>query len=275
MNEKMILFLDIDDTLLTKDCTVTEENMAAIQDAIDAGHHVVICSGRPLCGVMPVAKQLDFLRPGFFLIAFNGALVYDCGSGETVFYRSLPYEDVHYLFAKAKEQGLHIQTYSKTHLLLPAMTEEARFYLGRVAIDYRIVPELPDGLEEEPPKALLVELHDRSRLDRFREEAAQALKGRASLFYSSQYLLECVREGISKGDAVRWLCNYLGIPIENSIAAGDSENDIPMIEAAHVGCAMKNATQACKNAADYITEHDCDHSGVAEIIMKFMLGKSE
>jgi hypothetical protein len=44
-----------------------------------------------------------------------------------------------------------------------------------------------------------------------------------------------------------------------------------MLEAAGTGCAMANASGACKDAADYITEHDCNHSGVAEIIYKFML----
>jgi hypothetical protein len=82
-----------------------------------------------------------------------------------------------------------------------------------------------------------------------------------------------VRKGTSKGAAVHWLCNYLDIPIENSVAAGDSENDISMIEAAGTGCAMQNATEACKNAADYITKLDCNHSGVAEIIEKFLFEK--
>ena len=55
------------------------------------------------------------------------------------------------------------------------------------------------------------------------------------------------------------------------MSAGDQENDISMIEAAGVGCAMANAVPACKEAADYITEADCDHDGLAEIIEKFIL----
>ena len=55
------------------------------------------------------------------------------------------------------------------------------------------------------------------------------------------------------------------------MAAGDQENDISMIEASAVGAAMKNATDAVKASADYITENDCNHSGVAEILRKFIL----
>ena len=84
-------------------------------------------------------------------------------------------------------------------------------------------------------------------------------------------LLECVKEGISKGDAVRRLCRHLNLPVTSSIAAGDSENDISMLKAAHIGCAVANATDECKAAADYVTERSCEESGVAEIIRKFML----
>ena len=66
-------------------------------------------------------------------------------------------------------------------------------------------------------------------------------------------------------------CELLQIPLANTVAAGDQENDISMIEAAAVGAAMKNATDAVKASADYITENDCNHSGVAEILRKFIL----
>lgn len=76
---------------------------------------------------------------------------------------------------------------------------------------------------------------------------------------------------LTKGSAVRFLCEYTGIPLCNTIAAGDAENDISMIRAAHIGCAMKNAEEEVKQAADYITENDNNHDGVAEIIHKFVL----
>lgn len=78
-------------------------------------------------------------------------------------------------------------------------------------------------------------------------------------------------EHVSKGHAVKKLCELLQIPLANTVAAGDQENDISMIEAAAVGAAMKNATDAVKASADYITENDCNHSGVAEILRKFIL----
>ena len=61
------------------------------------------------------------------------------------------------------------------------------------------------------------------------------------------------------------------IPAANTVAAGDEQNDLPMILAAGVGCAAANAVDEVKAGADYITENDNNHSAVAEIIRKFML----
>lgn len=82
---------------------------------------------------------------------------------------------------------------------------------------------------------------------------------------------EIVPEGISKGFAVRWFCDYLGIPIENSVAAGDAQNDVEMLKAAHVGAVMCNAFPGIAEYGNYVTEHDNNHDGVAEIIHKFIL----
>lgn len=270
MSENMILFLDIDNTLLTTDRTLTEENAAAIRDALDRGRRIVICSGRPLGGIEPIASRLGLTREGCFLIAFNGGMIYDCGKKTAIKKETLPLDGVRILYEKAAEHKLYIHTYSRHHFLVRSAGEEAEFYTNSIGMPYIVDPKLPDSLKEEPVKALVIDLHDKTRLERYRAEVAPLVAGRVSLFFSSEVLLECVREGVSKGAALHWLCDYLGIPRSASVAAGDSENDIPMLEAAGTGCAMANASSACKAAADYVTERDCDHSGVAEIIRKFL-----
>ena len=118
----------------------------------------------------------------------------------------------------------------------------------------------------------MLDLHDYDRLVRIREEFLRRFSDKGlNCFFSSPYLLEVLPTGVTKGDALRYLCGLTGIPVEHSVSAGDQENDISMIEAAGVGCAMANAVPACKEAADYITEADCDHDGLAEIIEKFIL----
>lgn len=266
-----ILFLDIDDTLLNRKREISDRNREAIQRAVDAGHKVVICSGRPLLGVMPIVKDLGLTREGCYAISFNGAQIYDCYRQKTLLRKTLTMDQVRMLFEEAEKEGIHIQTYDEQDtVLVKEEDEEILSYCDKVNIAFRVEPHLPEALTAEPVKCLLLDLKSHERLEHFRkmiEERDEAV----NLFFSNPSYLECVSAGISKGEAVRWFCGYMQVPIEDSVSAGDSENDLSMLEAAGVGCAMANATDACKAAADYITEADCDHSGVAEIIEKFLL----
>ena len=126
-------------------------------------------------------------------------------------------------------------------------------------------------LKSEPVKVLVVNYENKEHLRDYLEKTADFADGKINRFFSSNEYLEHVAPGIDKGSAVRFLCEYTGIPLCNTIAAGDAENDISMIRAAHIGWAMRNAEEEVKQAADYITENDNNHDGVAEIIHKFVL----
>ena len=89
--------------------------------------------------------------------------------------------------------------------------------------------------------------------------------------FSCYEYLEFMPAGINKGNSIRWMSNYLNIPMENTIAVGDAENDLTMIKAAGIGAVMKNARDEIKAAGNYITEKDNNEGGVAEVIQKFML----
>ena len=77
--------------------------------------------------------------------------------------------------------------------------------------------------------------------------------------------LEINALGATKGIALMWLADYLGIAPEATMAFGDGENDISMLVAAGVGIAMGNGLDIAKNAADRITLTN-DEDGVADAI---------
>ena len=253
MNQTVkIFFTDMDDTLLNSEKQVTKENMDAISEALAAGHKIVFNTGRPLSGFLPILKELGLDREGCYAIAFNGGLIYDCAAKKTLYRRTIPLEYARVIFEKT--QG-----------------EETRIYTQAIHIPVVEDPLLPEHLAKEPCKMIVIDLHDRAKMDAYRAAMEPWAKGKISMFYSSPHYLEHVPEHVSKGHAVKKLCELLQIPLANTVAAGDQENDISMIEAAAVGAAMKNATDAVKASADYITENDCNHSGVAEILRKFIL----
>lgn len=82
---------------------------------------------------------------------------------------------------------------------------------------------------------------------------------------------EIIPRGLSKGNALVQLAQRLGIPVENTVAAGDAANDLSMLRAAGVGVAMCNGTDEAKAAADAVTCRDNNHDGIAEIIEKYLV----
>ncbi len=265
-----ILFTDLDDTLLDSRKQITSENRRAIRQAEERGHKIVLCTGRPLMGITSLIQELDLARPGSCAVAYNGGVIYDCYQKQIIYKKSIPIPHVKYIFQKSLQYDLFCQTYSDTHLLAPCSSPELEEYLAKSWMPCHILPDLPEGLVTAPAKVLVIGSQDSSRLDCYLRDMREWAKDKISLFYSSPIYLEHVPLGISKGSAIRWLCQYFHIPLENTVAVGDQQNDIPMLQTAHIGAAMANATDECRAAADYITERDCDHSGLAEVIERFL-----
>ena len=267
-----ILFLDLDGTLLNDQKEVTPGNRQAIEQAIAARHKVVIASGRPLKSTLAQAERLGLDGEGCYVIAYNGALVYDCARKTESFRKTLEMEDLFTAVDEANRRGVYIQTYEHEDVIVerPNDGENVRRYCNQVQLKHRVVEDLRKGLSEPPVKTLMIDFEDRAPLEAMQQWIRTNMQGRVDCFFSNAYYLEVVPAGMNKGSAIRDLCRQLGIPMENSVAAGDQGNDISMLQAAAVGVAMQNAAAEVKAVADYITERDNNHDGIAEIIHKFI-----
>ncbi len=272
MQEKTrkIFFTDLDDTLLNTKKQITPKTRKAVQEVLSAGHYVTITTGRAFPSALHLAHELKLDGKGCYLIAYNGGQIYDIMAEKML--RSVDVTNAQMMtcIQAAKEYGIHIQAYSDTDVIVEADTEEVRAYCAIQHLDYKVVADVKNVLAQGTPKLLAI-CDDAKKLEGFRDLLQEKVGGELDLFKSSAKYLEIVPKGINKGDAVHFLCQHLGVPVQNSIAAGDQENDLAMITAAGVGCAMANAVESLKAKADYITENDMDHDGVAEILEKFIL----
>ena len=270
-NNTRILFTDLDGTLLNDKKEITPGNQAAIDEALAAGHKVVVSTGRPLVSGMIIARRAGLVKEGCYIIASNGGQIYDPYHEKTIWGKTLPVDLAKSLFQEAVNRGLHIQSYSDTEVLVLEDSMEIKRYVKGTEMAYRVVPDVDAAFPVDPYKILAISFDDRPKIEKYQHEAVDPLAGTVRSFFSNDAYLEIVPEGISKGFAVKWMCEYLGIPLENSVAAGDAENDVEMLEAAHVGAVMCNAFPGVAEHGDYVTEHDNNHDGLGEIIRKFIL----
>ena len=273
MSDTKILFTDLDGTLLDDEKNVSRSDLDAIHEMTEAGHRFVIATGRPLYSAKIVARELDMYRDGVFLACSNGGVLFDCGTQKVISAKTVSYEIVAKLFEAAGSEGLHIHTYTEENVVSLRKTRELEIYCDRIKMPYRILSRIPEDLPALPPKCIVMSIAEGSRhiLETFEKKYADITRGEVESVFSNDYLLEYLPVGTSKGNAVRTLCDIIKVPVENAIAIGDEENDIPMIEAAGIGIAMKNGTDAAKKAAGHVTEHTNNESGVSEIIHRFIL----
>lgn len=266
-----ILFTDLDDTLLTTKKQVCPENQQAIQKLIEQGHKIVLTTGRSLPSALKQAKNLKLTFDGCYVISFNGGEIYDTYHEVSLYKSRLSMELVENIFQLAEASGIHAQTYDELYVLAHQENTQLLRYCQTMSCEYRIVDNILTALQDGPSKILLVDYENHAILDEMRKIILEKYGEQVDSFYSNPAYLEVVAKGTNKGSAVKKLCSILNIPLENTIAAGDAMNDIPMLKAAHVGAAVSNADECVKEATDYITTADHNHGAIAEIIQKFIL----
>lgn len=271
MDSKKIVLTDLDGTLLNDEHLVSDKNKAAMNDALKRGHKIVIATGRPIASAKLLAKELALTKEGCYIIASNGAVLYDAGREKILQKKGLPLEYVRPLFESAYEDGLHVHTYSDDHILSERDTPQIRWYEKAIRVPAQIVDDVTEYLTDNPVKVLLINFQSKELLIRFQKKMADWERGRVVSVFSNDSMLEYCPLGVTKGTALKELCHLLSIPIEQSIAAGDEQNDISMIQAAGVGCVMCNGSAETKKYADYITKKDNNHNGFAEILERFCL----
>ncbi|MDO4187830.1 MAG: Cof-type HAD-IIB family hydrolase [Lachnospiraceae bacterium] len=267
-----LLFLDLDGTLLNDDKEINSEDMAAIDEMIAKGHKVIINTGRPLYSTMGIAEKFGFIRDGFYLSVFNGGLVYNPVTKEKLKNDTLSEEIVRYLLDEAYKMGLHAHTYIDDHVVSERDTEELNFYSERIKMPKLVVKDFSSVTKGQAPKVIIISLKGKEYLQEYRDklEPFEKKNGLYSTF-SDARLLEYANPLANKGEAIRFLANYLSVDMKDTVAAGDEENDLPMIQAAGTGVCMRNGVDSLKEAADYITKRTNNEGGIKEIIDRFIL----
>ena len=269
---RKIIFSDLDGTLLCDDKSISIGNRQAIEAATKAGHSFVIATGRPFESARMVSDSLGLNGEGCYIVSYNGGHVYDCYHKKVLFSRQINMQTVHELFALADEAGLYVHTYQNGEILTKAQTKELEWYAKRTNLKPSPRPDVLDYLTREPNKAIVINIDDHERLERFRIEHEAWSKGRCRMLFSCPQYLEVVPEGISKQTGISFLAEYIGVSVTDTIAVGDETNDIEMIKVAGVGVAVSNANPAAKEAADYVTERNNNEDAIAEVIQRFVFG---
>jgi len=264
-----LIALDMDGTLLREDGSISERTKSAIQQARKKGVKVVLASGRPLEGLERYLTELELTSKDDFALSFNGALIKNVGTRETICSQTITGKDVQDVYAVSQKLGVNTHAFSaELGLMTPKIsryTEHERDLNGinLTLMDY-------NDLSEDHPFVKIMMVDEPEILSPGVEQLPVEYYERFTVVRSAPFFLEILNKESNKGNGVAMLADYLGIKQEEVICVGDAGNDVHMLKYAGLGVAMGNAFDEIKELADYVT-HSNEDDGVAHVIEKFIL----
>jgi Cof subfamily protein (haloacid dehalogenase superfamily) len=233
--------------------------LAALRRAHGAGLHVIVVTGRMVQSVRRALEPAGLHDP---VICYQGAVVVD-GDGTWLRHEPIPFELAREALLFAAGEGYSPNVYVGDELYVSHVTPEARNYAEFQHLPIHPVGNLLDWLSEPPTKLVLV--GDPEALDAVEARAKAWFEGRLYISKSLPYFLEFAAEGVTKGAGLDFLAEHMGFTKEETIAFGDGENDIELVEWAGYGIAVENAHERVKAVADWLCP-SAEDEGVAEVL---------
>ncbi len=260
MTSPHLVCLDIDGTTVDHDGCLHPPVREAVRAVADAGHHVVLATGRAVIGTLPVLDSLGLLEG--YAVCANGAITL----------RLDPALDDNYDVIEAV-------TFDPAPALRVLRREfpTALVAVEELGVGFKVSAPFPDG--ELPGTARVVPFeelmaHPVTRLTiRDPESTSEAfLEGTERIgLHGVEYAvgwsawLDITPEGVSKAAALEGVRRRLGVEPDRTLAVGDQRNDLEMLRWAARGVAMGNAPDEVKAAADEVAGHVDEH-GLVEVL---------
>ncbi len=267
-----IIVCDLDETLISRDRTISKENIEAIKKATELGVKFVPCTGRGYNSVHDTTKQLGLYdQENQYVISYNGGAITENKDEKVLYFQGITFEEAEALYKKGLEYDyLCLHVYTPDQVWVRNFYPEEVEYLANRQPCTEIFSDDIDFLKgKEIVKAIYMNT-DYDYLKRIESEITD-LTGNMDVSFSSNRYMEFNRKGVSKGNGLKRLCEILDVDIKDTIAIGDNYNDLSMIQEAGLGIGVANTVEAMKKDCDYITENDCDHNAIAEVINQFIL----
>lgn len=265
-NYKMLV-LDLDDTLLRDDYSISNRNKELLAQAQKKGVKVVLASGRPTPAMLQFAEELELAHYDSYMISFNGAVVTSMKTNEVLFEKSLTRDEIHSLHDFSLQHNVHIITYSEKGVVSETESEYIDVELKLTGIPHHKVPNFKSEITSSAVKCILLE--EPEYLKQL-ETRLKAERTDLSVSRSKPFFLEVMPHGIDKAASIDFLAKKLGIKQSEVIAVGNAGNDLTMVQYAGLGVWVDNVSDELRHHADFIVASN-ENDGVAEVVERFIL----
>ena len=260
-----MLVLDMDDTLLTDDHTISNENKVMLAKAQELGVYVILASGRPTPAMLAYAIELQL--DNSYMISYNGAVITDLKADKVIFEQTLTQEQIHELYDYSLKSNTHIITYVDGKIVSETDSEYIEIEKNITGLAHNKVVSFKEEVQSSAVKCILLEKP--SYLKEVEKDLKAAMP-HLSVSMSKPFFLEVAQNGIDKGASIKFLAEKLNILQSEIIAVGNAGNDLTMIEYAGLGVWVDNVDPELRDKGDFVVASNNNH-GVAEVVRRFIL----
>ena len=262
-----IAFFDIDGTLTNSNKDITENTLNTLKKAKEKGIKIVLCSGRSNSYITNLinTNYLDFI------ISSNGSRIYDVSNNKNIY--------TNYLNTKNLNNIWNYALKNKIGCILA--DDEYSYYNNYTDINsknnknvnFKIIKE-PEYLNTNNLYQIILESTNIKNMSKL-ENYLTTFNELKLINYTYDYktkdycFFDVVNNNVSKGNAIKFLLDYLNIDKKHSICFGDSVNDYDMFSSCGIKIAMGNAIDSIKEISDYITDTN-DNDGITNFFNQYI-----
>ena len=221
---------------------------------------MIVVTGRMFRSVHRFLEPAGLSDP---IVCYQGAAVVDPVSGEWLRHEPIELSLAKETITAVEDEGYGPNVYVADELYVANVTQAARDYAEFQHLEIHEVGSLLDWLRDAPTKVVCV--GDPKALDGLEVRMKERFDGRLYISKSLPYFLEFAAPGVTKAAGLEFLAERMGFTREQTIAFGDGENDVELLEWASYGVAVANAHDRVKAVADWVCPPAADE-GVAEVL---------
>ncbi len=255
----ILIVTDVDGTLLREKDGISAKNLEAIKRFTDKGGRFTVSTGRAIDVAKELLKGIPINTPS---VHINGGYFYDWKKNEIIepnYISKYTHFAVKKIVDKFNNCDCHFASNDSVNLMtsgqyLKKYLPEREFHFFNGSFD-----DIPENVYK------YIICCDPESMSEIRKFAESVCGKDTRIIQSSPFFLEILPSKNSKGDSLKRLCEMIGVPVENSVAAGDYENDSDMLETAGIGAAVENAQESLKEKADIILP-PCEEDAIAHLI---------
>jgi hypothetical protein len=272
-NEIKLVLCDMDETFLVNQ-KIPDFNKEVVEKITKKNIKFIPCSGRTFGQIIPILKELNLKdKEDLYTIGLNGGLIVENKTSKIIKFIDLEYDLGYkiFLFLKDKDFCFDVFTIDTIYIFRDDGIESEVKKTQKV--NFKIMKEYNFDLFKniQIGKIMIIKENGRKELEKLKIELEKNFGETLSFFFSKDKYLEVVKKGINKGEALKYLVEYLKIKKENVLAIGDNYNDLEMISLAGIGACVANATEDVKKVSKYICKNDFKNGGVKEVLEKYIL----